>query len=374
MTIDKKQLVLDQIKIILDEKKGKLLSTYINAQEKLTWQCSNNHIFQKNWMLVRRGQWCPECSSRHITTETLHKIANERGGRCLSDCYTKCIDYYIWECSSGHIWEATLNMVKNQFSWCPYCVKYIGECIARQCFEFLFEKQFLKSKPAWLINKNGYQLELDGYCEELLLAFEFNGAHHYYSSIKGSTKSKLKYNYSRVQENDLIKKELCKKMGIILLEIPDTIKNDRIGHIKHFIQEMVINLGFKPTKTLNELVVDLSGLYDNGHFQSLKKIAEDRGGKVISNEYNGTNHKITFECKYGHQWDAIPQIIKKGSWCPRCNGSEIPDINIILSVLNEIKEQENDKLRKKVLLNAIKLIWGQNKKSQMPLDKQPIVF
>jgi hypothetical protein len=50
----------------------------------------------------------------------------------------------------------------------------------------------------------------------------------------------------------------------------------------------------------------------------MKQIASDRDGKCLSEEYINATTKITWECSEGHIWDAIPNNIKRGSWCPHC--------------------------------------------------------
>lgn len=48
------------------DKGGKLLSTkYVNALQKLRWQCACGHIFETTFSHVKnRGQWCPKCGQK----------------------------------------------------------------------------------------------------------------------------------------------------------------------------------------------------------------------------------------------------------------------------------------------------------------------
>ena len=46
-------------------------------------------------------------------------------------------------------------------------------------FEKIYNKKFAKCKPLWLKNQRGSQLELDGYNDELKIAFEYQGRQHY---------------------------------------------------------------------------------------------------------------------------------------------------------------------------------------------------
>lgn len=53
-------------------------------------------------------------------------------------------------------------------------------------------------------------------------------------------------------------------------------------------------------------------------FQKYKDIAKERGGKCLSEKYNGTHSKLSWMCDKGHKWSTTPNSIKGGSWCPEC--------------------------------------------------------
>lgn len=50
----------------------------------------------------------------------MNKIANERGGECLSDVYIDSQTHLMWKCAVGHVWRAKPNNIKNG-TWCPNC-------------------------------------------------------------------------------------------------------------------------------------------------------------------------------------------------------------------------------------------------------------
>ena len=56
--------------------------------------------------------------------------------------------------------------------------------------------------------------------------------------------------------------------------------------------------------------------------EDMQRIAKARGGICLSARYINIDTKLKWQCKYGHQWEAIPYSIKKGHWCPQCGYKE----------------------------------------------------
>jgi hypothetical protein len=80
---------------------------------------------------------------------------------------------------------------------------------------------FPKSYPGWLrLGKGGSALELDGYCEELGVAFEYHGIQHrefvphFHRGGAGDLEDQ--------QARDRVKAEACEKEGVELLVVWDT--------------------------------------------------------------------------------------------------------------------------------------------------------
>ena len=105
----------------------------------------------------------------------------------------------------------------------------VGEESCRKLFELYCGKPFLSVRPDWLKNpQSGRNLELDGYCEELALAFEFDGEHHTKDGYFGSD---LKY----TQFKDNLKDSLCVDNGVRLIRIPIQVFYD--NKLSEFILE-----------------------------------------------------------------------------------------------------------------------------------------
>lgn len=128
--------------------------------------------------------------------------------------------------------EQTSNNHLIKKSGCPKCCEMKREKLCRNLLEQITssilkrEIKFHKVKPNWLINpETNYSLELDGYNEELKLAFEHNGCQHYefnpyfHRTLKEFTNQRYK---------DVIKYQTLLQHNIKVLIIPYTIKENEL--------------------------------------------------------------------------------------------------------------------------------------------------
>jgi hypothetical protein len=74
-------------------------------------------------------------------------------------------------------------------------------------------------------------LELDCYNEELKIAVEYNGIQHY-KYIPFFHKNKEAFQNQKYR--DYMKREICEKNGIKLIEVPNTVK---IENIESYLRE-----------------------------------------------------------------------------------------------------------------------------------------
>lgn len=50
----------------------------------------------------------------------------------------------------------------------------------------------------------------------------------------------------------------------------------------------------------------------------VKRLAEDRGGSVATEDYRGEDHPLMWYCSQTHAWGATPRVTRAGQWCPYC--------------------------------------------------------
>lgn len=251
------------------------------------------------------------------------ELAKKRGGKCLDNTYINIFGKLQWKCRNGHVWVTSLNCVKNKGSWCPICAKkiFIGQELCRKVFEHVFNDEFSRGTPVWLVNPTTKRrLELDGYNQKLKIAFEYQGRQHY---------KKLAYMtdaaFNKVKIRDLLKVTLCKENNINLFIIPyiDVTTNPvyLTNHFKKYIGKLANSLKSKDIRNF------LSCSFPDKIVE-----AEDYANK-INLEFLGIKNKVGkykkvwlgssahhwYRCtKCGKTWKKTPRKVRIGQSCRGC--------------------------------------------------------
>jgi hypothetical protein len=248
-----KKVFIEDCQKLAELKGGKCLSTqYVHSHFKYTWQCFEGHIWDAGYTNIQQGQWCPECKgNKKKSIEVCYKIAESKGGKCLSTEYINSKNKIKWQCQKGHIWDAKYFSIQ-QGSWCPECAGLKKKSI-EDCHKFAELK--------------------DGKC----LSTKYIG-------------------------NKFILKWQCVK-----------------GHIWNSNYNNITQGNWCPecAGTIKKSIKDCY------------KIAELKNGKCLSSEYINSNSKVIWECEKGHTWDATYYSIHQGDWCREC-------LNIIEEIEGEI--------------------------------------
>lgn len=307
-----KRLTIEEMQTVATFKKGKCLSEkYINDRTKLKWQCKAGHVWEAVPRDIKRDHWCPKCAgNQKLTVKEMQELAKRRGGICLSKKYINAYTKLKWQCKDRHIWESAPKEIKSG-CWCPICSPSISERICRKYFEIILNKKFPKVKLTWLINSRGHKMELDGYCEELRLAFEYQGEQHY----EKHQHFHKKISFEQRKEDDERKRKLCKENGIILIEIPYTIDFENVG--THIIKECK-KRNIQVPEITKKLDYKLFNISSPEKLKEMQQIATSRDGKCLSGIYINNHTNLKWICNKGHMWNATPTNIKSGHWCRQC--------------------------------------------------------
>ncbi len=318
--------IFASIKEVISSKGGECLSnSYSGYNDKIKIKCKLGHIWETNsYSILRRGSWCKKCSDKKLTLSILdfQKLALERGGKCLSLSYNYNDEKLLWECYFGHQWLAKPSHIKNAHqSWCPTCSSGLYERICRLYMESIFNKPFIKIRPKWLLGANNSPLELDGYCEELGIAFEHNGFQHYIDNQDV-------FNIKDLRENDRIKYALCEQNGVKLIIIPELFNRTKLSELKDLIKSKCLDLKIKLPDDYDNIIIDHNLAYKNNKDEDvllrLKNNLKSKNMEMISDYYLGINALINIKCLICNRiYNKKTNYVLNNPYCKYCDNAGI---------------------------------------------------
>lgn len=285
----------------------------------------NDEPFEIRYNHLTKGHWHIQCLGKEkINFKNVSKTAKEKGGKFLK--FVKPTIYKskkdirgIFECLEGHRWEASISLVRAG-RWCKICSESISERICKVVFEALFESKFPKSYPDFLLNKKtNRNLELDGFNSDLKIAFEYQGFFHSKKSIKLTKNKDLN---KKVIVYDYKKKNLCKKNGIKLIQIPD-FKNDK-EKIPNFIISKLNDMKIKFNKK-NIEKIDINKAYFQRPITEFQKTLNKNNFKLKHNLWKGAYPAYEIICPNKHEFKrTISKInnLDPSKWCTECNDTK----------------------------------------------------
>lgn len=241
-------VILEHVKI------NNALNKDINLKDfSFTVQCSEGHAFHVSGNTLRKGAcYCRKChsepptSKRSLSVQTIYDLRFKSHNLKLVDSEFD-INTTIFEknsftmvCEHGHTFSRSGNSLRKGNWNCPTCSKhFVGEGgsmeeeYVRLMLQEHFNKKFNNVRPDWLINsETNSTLELDMFCEELNLAFEYNGPTHYLPLFGED-------NLLQTQKRDRIKSEVCAKNNITLFTIKhESSYSSTLGFLKKIAEQL----------------------------------------------------------------------------------------------------------------------------------------
>lgn len=224
---------------------GECLSTeYINLETSMKWRCKEGHEWTVNISNIKgSGSWCRMCHMRSRRDKSITRLfnwVNILGGKVLNkkdeipyDIRSDRINVNIL-CNKNHTFTRTLESLMNG-SWCPKCI-YKSESACRDILEKIYTYTFPKRRLQCM-----EYLEFDGYCEELGLAFEYDGKQHveYIPHFHRNGEKDLE----KQIERDNRKNELCDMNSFILIRIPHIYSYNEPDKLENFIMNELEKFG-----------------------------------------------------------------------------------------------------------------------------------
>ena len=253
---------LQELQALAEQWGGKCLSEhYIHSESHLHWQCAEGHQWTATPNCVKNlKSWCPTCAinEERLGLPEMQALAIARRGKCLSSVYINAFTPLRWQCEFGHIWATEPRQVKYRNAWCPICAK---------------DKTRLG-----LAKMQALAAERGGEC----LSTEYVNSR---SSLLWQCAAK--HQWSAAPTNVKGRKSWCPTCA------GKANADKRRGKKRGRLERLTI--------------------------EEMQDIATLRGGQCLSDEYVNSYTCLRWRCKLGHEWDATPSSIKYHQcWCPEC--------------------------------------------------------
>lgn len=313
------------------------LSAYKSSNVKHFWKCGKcDHIWDAIPNSIRQGTGCPKCAGKAYKLDDIKQLAKDNSFTLVSKKFINMTTKHKWRCQDGHEWMATPSKIKSG-TGCPVCHTYRGEEKCRFIFEQLTGEKFPK-----LTRSFGSKMEIDGYCECLLMAFEYHGKHHY-QRIKYWHKSEQ--DFIKQQKRDQQKVDLCKKYGITLLIIP--YFEDTEKYVKSLLEKCEININRD---------VDWSQFQGSAfRLRQVQIAAHNINLECLNNNYVSAHFPMNFKCKKcGRRFQSTSNYVKSGYGCLQCGGTmkkTVQDMQLLS------KEQKLEFLSNQYINAKVKHEW-----------------
>jgi hypothetical protein len=294
------------------ERGGRCISPlYVNATVPLLWECASGHQWSAVPASIRKGTWCPDCAGvRRLTIEQMKEMAKSRGGRCLSKCYRNSASKLHWRCSAGHEWDAAPLQIKRGH-WCPYCAR-----VAPLTLHLL---QRIAAKKGGCCLSLAYVNSSHPVRWRCAAGHEWLARAH--SIRAGNWCAVCAHNQRlRLEEMRQIARERggrCLSTGYKNASTPLLWVCGQGHHWKACAANVKRGRRRKGS-WCRECYNGRRRFHEKLSITAMKDLAIARGGTCLSAEYFGSKVKLTWKCELGHRWRASPSYVVQGTWCPIC--------------------------------------------------------
>lgn len=236
-----------------------------------------------------------------------------------------------------------INVLAIQLHYFPY-LKFSYKEPNPHIFQVYVKYKIENDRHPFLRSDKDRKLELDGYNNELSLAFEHSGLQHFENIEFFSRDSS---SYERLKENDKIKADGCRENKITLIVIPSMKHENYLKFIYDQIKicavenKKIMDLLPKECPSVSKVEIDkmlmeIQTQMSQKKFDEMKKSIEDRGGVIVDEKtkYISATAEFEVKCRNDHVFNTNWKKVMRTSMylCPSCatNPERVEDMNQIM--------------------------------------------
>lgn len=318
-------------------KNGDLTPEQVTAgsNKRVWWQCANGHEWQAcvySRTITKSG--CPYCTGRlAIIGETDLATVNPRiarewhptkNGDLTPEQITAFSSKKVWwQCSYGHEWQSMVHVRTRGQGMCPVCWGEAQTSFAEQAI-FYYLKQLTHAENRYILNSKS---EIDVYLPDYQIGIEYDGEQWHIDV-----------------EKDIRKNRLCREKGIRLIRVrepgcPDipgehvVLKSLTMSELNKAIQKLCALIGQNVDVNVERDRCAIYGLYiETEKGNNLATVNPElaaqwhptKNGELKPSQITvGSDKKVWWLGKCGHEWQARVPNRMRGAGCPVCNGKKV---------------------------------------------------
>lgn len=339
-----KEKEFNTLKKIVEKNGGTCLSNnYENKNTYLKIDCGKGHEWKVKAIFVKKGKWCPDCVRADVCKDelkNLNDIARKKGGRCLSESFSRTDKKLRWQCKEGHIFYSLPKGIKKG-TWCDKCAR-VQQAEKTRKYDIDHFRKLAKKNGGELLSKEYVNITeyLEWKCAKGHTWKATPGPMIYQNHWCG--KCAIEKKKRPIAELHQIAE---KKGGKLLSE--KYINNathlkwqcDK-GHIWLAAPRSILNGGWCIICADKHYRITIDVLHAD---------AKKKGGKLLSEMYKGMETKLKWQCKRKHIFMSTPHHIRSGNWCRQCANEDQRDS---LEVFQKIAKEKGGKLLSTVHVNS----------------------
>jgi hypothetical protein len=293
-----------------------LASSWDNWQASYPFACRRGHQFVRSAsFVVQHRISCPECRDAERLAQ-LNRVAESKGGRCLETAWRGGGVRHQFQCARGHVWQATPRKVNGEGSWCRRCAQQ------EHGKKMLCQDGLARLQEAARLR--GGQL-LDTVYGGMYLRYRFSCSEGHHWQAEGGEIARGSWCKACANENKRTQYRLPDGLARlhaaaqarqgVCLSPEYTMARDHYrfrchkGHEWQTTGNRIFRGAWCPSCAHDSLRLGID---------QMRELAEQRGGRCVSEHYKNSVTKLRWECHRGHQWDAIPGAVTRGHWCAAC--------------------------------------------------------
>lgn len=293
---------------IIEGKGYELVSkTYSGCETPVVVRCKFGNKYKVTPRAIYSGKFlcrCEDCDilpdnmsvQQKIYYDRIIDVANENGGKVLSNRYYKNNIKMKFLCKSGHVFEREPRYVACNKKWCPVCPKSDSDLTNEEKFNKVLVNKCGKLLSSYI----RYDVNVEVMCS--------NG-HRW--ATKPSTIIDGCWCPGCAYNKDTTFKEHLRLKGYELLSEYNGAKEKvtlrcPLGHLWKTRPDSVF---------VNECYE--CSVSNRKHSTDFICKVSNKGGEILS-DYITMNDDIVLRCDKGHTWTTTPSCICQDTWCPIC--------------------------------------------------------